>query len=92
MDARANQPGKHGSWLPNAGKVDQTMTLEQKMYDIIFIDGNHTAPYVMMDSVMSWPLLKKGEVAKNYKFQGFGGGDLGGGGAGDTADVIIIKK
>ena len=28
------------------------------------------------------PLLKKGEVAKNYKFQGFGGGDFGGGGAG----------
>ena len=27
------------------------------------------------------PLLKKGEVAKNYKFQGFGGGQPGGGGA-----------
>jgi len=37
-------------------------------------------------------LLKKGEVAKNYKFQGFGGGQPGGGGAGDTADVIIIRK
>jgi hypothetical protein len=37
-------------------------------------------------------LLKKGEVAKNYKFQGFGGGQPGGGGAGDTADVIIIRR
>lgn len=40
-------------------KVLPCLITEQKMYDIIFIDGNHTAPYVMMDSVMSWPLLKK---------------------------------
>lgn len=29
-------------------------------YDIIFIDGNHTAPFVLTDSVMSWYLLKTG--------------------------------
>lgn len=29
----------------------------QKKYDIIFIDGNHTAPYVLSDAVMSWKLL-----------------------------------
>jgi predicted O-methyltransferase YrrM len=33
---------------------------ENKKYDLIFIDGNHVAPYVLMDSVMSWPLLKVG--------------------------------
>ena len=43
-------------------KVLPSLITEQKMYDIIFIDGNHTAPYVMMDSVMSWPLLKKGGI------------------------------
>jgi predicted O-methyltransferase YrrM len=43
-------------------KILPSLITEQKMYDIIFIDGNHTAPYVMMDSVMSWPLLKKGGV------------------------------
>ena len=43
-------------------KVLPCLITEQKMYDIIFIDGNHTAPYVMMDSVMSWPLLKKGGI------------------------------
>jgi predicted O-methyltransferase YrrM len=43
-------------------KILPSLITEQKMYDIIFIDGNHTAPYVMMDSVMSWPLLKKDGV------------------------------
>jgi len=43
-------------------KVLPCLITEQKMYDIIFIDGNHTAPYVMMDSIMSWPLLKKGGI------------------------------
>lgn len=43
-------------------KILPSLINEQKMYDIIFIDGNHTAPYVMMDSVMSWPLLKKGGI------------------------------
>ena len=33
---------------------------QNKKYDLIFIDGNHVAPYVLMDSVMSWPLLKVG--------------------------------
>ena len=31
-----------------------------KKYDIIFIDGNHTAPFVLTDAVMSWYLLKDG--------------------------------
>jgi predicted O-methyltransferase YrrM len=43
-------------------KILPSLITEQKIYDIIFIDGNHTAPYVMMDSVMSWPLLKKGGI------------------------------
>jgi len=30
---------------------------ESKKYDIIFVDGNHTAPYVLLDAVMSWELL-----------------------------------
>lgn len=30
----------------------------KQQYDIIFIDGNHTAPYVMSDAIMSWKLLK----------------------------------
>jgi len=45
-----------------SNKILPSLITEQKMYDIIFIDGNHTAPYVMMDSVMSWPLLKKDGV------------------------------
>jgi predicted O-methyltransferase YrrM len=38
------------SELPN-------LITESKKYDIIFIDGNHTAPYVLLDAVMSWELL-----------------------------------
>jgi predicted O-methyltransferase YrrM len=43
-------------------KILPSLIIEQKKYDIIFIDGNHTAPYVMMDVVMSWPLLKNGGI------------------------------
>jgi predicted O-methyltransferase YrrM len=43
-------------------KVLPSLITEQKIYDIIFIDGNHTAPYVMMDSIMSWGLLKNGGI------------------------------
>ena len=28
------------------------------LYDVIFIDGNHTSPFVLTDAVMSWYLLK----------------------------------
>lgn len=30
------------------------------MYDFIYIDGSHTAPDVLTDAVMAWPLLKVG--------------------------------
>lgn len=33
---------------------------QEKKYDLIFVDGNHVAPYVLMDACMSWPLLKVG--------------------------------
>ena len=33
---------------------------QSRQYDLIFIDSNHTAPFVLSDSVLSWPLLKKG--------------------------------
>ena len=31
---------------------------QNKQYNIIFIDGNHTAPFVLTDAVLSWYLLK----------------------------------
>jgi len=31
-------------------------------YDFIYIDGSHTAPDVMSDIVMAWPLLKVGGI------------------------------
>jgi predicted O-methyltransferase YrrM len=36
------------------------LLINQNKYDIIFIDGNHVAPSVLMDAVLSWNLLKKG--------------------------------
>jgi predicted O-methyltransferase YrrM len=32
---------------------------QKNKYDFIYIDGNHTAPFVLADAVMSWYLLKK---------------------------------
>lgn len=31
-------------------------------YDFIYIDGSHTAPDVLTDACMAWPLLKKGGI------------------------------
>ena len=42
-----------------SNKILPSLILENKLYDIILIDGNHTAPYVMIDSIMSWELLKR---------------------------------
>lgn len=30
--------------------------------DIIYIDGDHSAPAVLTDAVLSWPLLKEGGI------------------------------
>ena len=35
---------------------------QKKKFDIIFIDGNHVAPMVLTDSVLSWYLLKNGGI------------------------------
>ena len=36
--------------------------LEHGTYDVIYIDGSHTAPNVLADSVLAWPLLKVGGI------------------------------
>lgn len=38
------------------------LSLGDKQYDIIFIDGNHTSPFVLTDAVLSWYCLKHGGV------------------------------
>ncbi len=37
-------------------------TLPLNSYDIVYIDGSHTAPDVLADAVLSWDLLKKGGI------------------------------
>jgi predicted O-methyltransferase YrrM len=39
-----------------------TLITEKKQYDFIFIDGNHTAPFVLTDTIMSWYTLKPGGI------------------------------
>ncbi len=36
--------------------------VRSKKYDLIFIDGNHTAKFVLEDAVLSWGLLKMGGI------------------------------
>lgn len=49
---------------------------QSEKYNIIFIDGNHTAPFVLSDAVMSWQLLKKGGlmIFDDYQWNNFGEG------------------
>lgn len=45
------------------GKSQITLrTLPLNSYDIVYIDGSHTAPNVIVDAVLSWSLLKKGGI------------------------------
>jgi len=37
-------------------------TLKEKSFDIVYIDGSHLAPNVLMDAVASWVLLKEGGI------------------------------
>jgi len=34
------------------------LLVENNQYDIVFIDGNHVAPYVLTDAMFSWYMLK----------------------------------
>ena len=38
------------------------MITEEKKYDLIFVDGNHTSPFVLTDAVMGWYLLKENGI------------------------------
>ena len=38
------------------------VTLTEKSFDIVYIDGSHLAPNVLMDAVASWVLLKEGVI------------------------------
>ena len=48
---------------------------ESKKYDYIYIDGNHTSPFVLTDAIMSWYLLKPDGllIFDDYKWDNFGG-------------------
>jgi predicted O-methyltransferase YrrM len=37
-------------------------TLPLDSFDIVYIDGSHTAPDVILDAALSWDLLKKGGI------------------------------
>jgi predicted O-methyltransferase YrrM len=45
------------------GRSQRTLrSLPSDSYDIVYIDGSHTAPDVIEDAVLSWDLLKKGGI------------------------------
>jgi len=58
--------------ISESGRIDQVIVkegfshklipeliIQNKKYDIIYIDGNHTAPFVLTDCVLSWHVLKE---------------------------------
>ena len=57
--------GKKNQVLVKQGMSNKILPLlisEDKEYDVVYIDGNHVAPFVLMDAVMSWNLLKKNGI------------------------------
>ena len=55
-----------------------TLISQSKKYDIIFIDGNHTTPFVLSDAVLSWHLLSEGGIMifDDYGWSNFGEGSI----------------
>ena len=55
-----------------------TLISQSKKYDIIFIDGNHTTPFVLSDAVLSWHLLSEGGIMifDDYGWNNFGEGSI----------------
>jgi predicted O-methyltransferase YrrM len=52
--------GKDGNVIVKRGfsyDILKQLALDKKRYDVIFIDGNHTARFVLEDSVLSYSLL-----------------------------------
>ena len=43
-------------------KIIPELIIADKKYDIVYIDGNHTSPFVLTDAVMSWYVLKDGGI------------------------------
>ncbi len=43
-------------------KVLPKLINDGKKYDVIFIDGNHTSPFVLTDAVMCWYLLNENGI------------------------------
>ena len=37
-----------------------TEELADELFDVIYVDGNHTAPHVLFDALFAWPLLTDG--------------------------------
>ena len=36
--------------------------LERASFDLIYVDGSHDAPFVLLDAMLSWELLKTGGI------------------------------
>lgn len=56
------ESGFESSVIIGQGKSQEILPrliIQNNKYDIIFIDGNHTSPFVLSDAVMSWFLLKE---------------------------------
>jgi hypothetical protein len=70
--------GNHGNRIRlhhgTSREVLARMALEgqSESYDVIHVDGGHTAPDVLTDAVMAWPLLKPGGIVV---FDDFGWGE-----------------
>ena len=54
------KPDQHlATFTEPSDKVLRTLDLQ---FDLIYIDGDHTAPAVLVDACLSWPLLKQGGI------------------------------
>lgn len=48
--------------LPSSSALIQLLSTGEKHYDLIYIDGSHTAPDVLLDAVLAFRLLRIGGV------------------------------
>jgi len=61
--ARAKKPDQQLTILKHTSyQALSHLISEDWIFDFIYIDGDHTAPAVLTDACMAWPLLKSGGI------------------------------
>lgn len=53
-------------WRQDFAKFAVLPQLQGQYFDLIYVDGSHDAPFVLLDAMLSWEMLKPGASTNSY--------------------------